>query len=300
MSTRKDFFFSTIAFARIVKETEKNFRFRHDALFALQEAAEQYLVNLFAFAQECAQHARRSTIHVRDIHLIRSIQYKHEIPTPQKKKTSKKIVHVEEKKETNVRNVTNIEKYNIRLTKTDFDLLRPGKWLNDNIIDFYMHMLREKFQSRICAFSSFFSRKFDSGYNYSSVKQWFTKLKCRVKFQDLEKIFLPCNIHGKHWILIVLNPPEKKIQIYDSLYPHDVKNLGKMMQNYVADEVQMHFDIEEIKSPQQLNGDDCGVFVCMFAKMLIMGIPLAKKFQQHEINSFRAEMLYDIQRGELS
>ena len=45
-----------------------------EALMALQEAAEDYLVRLFEDANLCAIHSRRVTIMVRDIQLTRRIR----------------------------------------------------------------------------------------------------------------------------------------------------------------------------------------------------------------------------------
>lgn len=66
-------------FARLVKEVcqvfAKDFmRWQAIALAALQEAAEAYLVMLFADANLCAIHAKRVTIFPRDIQLVRRIR----------------------------------------------------------------------------------------------------------------------------------------------------------------------------------------------------------------------------------
>jgi len=51
-----------------------DFRFKAEALLALQEMAEAYLVGLFEDANLCAIHAKRVTLMVRDIHLARRIR----------------------------------------------------------------------------------------------------------------------------------------------------------------------------------------------------------------------------------
>lgn len=50
------------------------FRWRSDALEALQEACEDYLVSLLEDANLCAIHGKRVTIMPRDIHLARRIR----------------------------------------------------------------------------------------------------------------------------------------------------------------------------------------------------------------------------------
>ncbi|GBG34750.1 Histone H3 [Hondaea fermentalgiana] len=69
-----------LPFARVVKEeTERytqsqEFRWQSEALTALQEAAEAYLVSVFQDANLCALHAKRVTLMVRDIQLARRIR----------------------------------------------------------------------------------------------------------------------------------------------------------------------------------------------------------------------------------
>ncbi|RYG51695.1 hypothetical protein EON67_02840 [archaeon] len=52
----------------------KDYRWKADALLALQEMAEAYLVGLFEDTNLCAIHAKRVTIFVKDIQLARRIR----------------------------------------------------------------------------------------------------------------------------------------------------------------------------------------------------------------------------------
>jgi len=52
-------------------------RWQAEALMALQEAAEEYLVHLYEDANLCAIHAKRVTIFVKDIQLARRIRGTH-------------------------------------------------------------------------------------------------------------------------------------------------------------------------------------------------------------------------------
>ena len=54
--------------------TLEPYRWQAEALLALQEAAEAYLVRLFEDANLCAIHGKRVTIMVRDIQLARRIR----------------------------------------------------------------------------------------------------------------------------------------------------------------------------------------------------------------------------------
>jgi histone H3 len=65
-------------FQRLVREImqdfKKDLRVQMDALLAIQESAEAYLVLLFEDANLCAIHAKRVTIQVGDIRLARRIR----------------------------------------------------------------------------------------------------------------------------------------------------------------------------------------------------------------------------------
>ena len=67
-----------LAFQRLVREISQYFapglRFQPSALFALQEAAEAYIVGVFDDVNLCAIHARRVTIMPRDLQLALRIR----------------------------------------------------------------------------------------------------------------------------------------------------------------------------------------------------------------------------------
>ena len=57
----------------IAQEKKSDVRFQRDAILALQEASEAYLVNLFDNTQKCALHGRRQTIMPKDMKLAQII-----------------------------------------------------------------------------------------------------------------------------------------------------------------------------------------------------------------------------------
>ncbi|KAL0206746.1 hypothetical protein P9112_012457 [Eukaryota sp. TZLM1-RC] len=68
-----------LPFARLVKEiamslSEEPLRWQSEAMEALQESAESYLVHLFEDAYLCSIHAKRVTLFVRDMQLARRIR----------------------------------------------------------------------------------------------------------------------------------------------------------------------------------------------------------------------------------
>ena len=67
-----------LPFSRLVREIAQDFktdlRFQPQAIGALQEAAEAYLVGLFEDTNLCARHAKHVTIMPKDIQLARRIR----------------------------------------------------------------------------------------------------------------------------------------------------------------------------------------------------------------------------------
>lgn len=74
-----DLLLPKLPFSRVVREISQEYscaglRWQGEALLALQEMAEVYLVLLFEDANLCAIHAKRQTIRVRDIQLARRVR----------------------------------------------------------------------------------------------------------------------------------------------------------------------------------------------------------------------------------
>ena len=76
-----DLLIRKLPFQRVVREIAGEFksdlRFQSQAVLALQEAAEAYLVGLFEDTNLCAIHAKRVTIMPKDMQLARRIRGEH-------------------------------------------------------------------------------------------------------------------------------------------------------------------------------------------------------------------------------
>lgn len=61
------------------KDGQQNFRMTRDALLALQEATEAFMVRMMDSAHQLAHHAKRKTLFVRDLQLLERL-WQHEFP----------------------------------------------------------------------------------------------------------------------------------------------------------------------------------------------------------------------------
>lgn len=176
--------------------------------------------------------------------------------------------------------------------------LRPGQWLNDEVIHYFFSVLAKRDEALSAAhpgrkrshffMSFFFTKLFDEGctnkYTYGNVKRWTRNVPGKDIFA-LDKIFLPCNINMMHWTCVVIYMQEKRIQFYDSM-GGDGKHYTNGLMRYLKDEWASKKGGElpdldkwtivgtEPEVPRQRNGYDCGVFTCMFADFLSMDRPL--------------------------
>ena len=224
-----------------------------------------------------------------------------------------------------------ITRYNIKITERDLYSLSEREWLTDNVIFFYLLLLKEyvKTVEDVHVFNTFFiptatkrtnkrkhnkkskrssSRK-SLPFNYNNVKRWANK------FNLLNKtlVFFPIStLDGTHWVLIVVIyfSGTHNIYYYDSLlglgdpfkrviqsyYAHEYEHrrgikVSNIPGSIVGNEVRVHPDITD--RPKQTTNTDCGAFICSYAYCLIHGISI-HTFKQKHMKFFRRHMTLSI------
>ncbi|XP_024022610.1 ubiquitin-like-specific protease ESD4 [Morus notabilis] len=202
------------------------------------------------------------------------------------------------------------ENSNIEITGQLLQCLRPGAWLNDEVINVYLELLKEREKRdpkkflKCHFFNTFFYKKLISGngYDYKSVRRWTTQRKLGYGLIDCDKIFVP--VHKEiHWCLAVINKKEEKFQYLDSLKGRDTQVM-KVLPRYYVDEVKDKsgkvIDISSWKHefvddlPEQENGFDCGVFMIKYADFYSRGLGLC--FGQEHMPYFRLRTAKEILR----
>jgi sentrin-specific protease 1 len=193
----------------------------------------------------------------------------------------------------------------VSVTRGSMRRLKPGVWLNDEIVNFFFRILQihdeelslsEPMRNRNHFFTSFFYKgiHFNEAeqYEYNRIKKWTKDVPGKDIFK-LHKIFFPINIGEMHWVCVVVQMKEREILMYDSLGgDRNRKKYLETIFRYLKDE---HMDkkgtplpeihqwkLRSVRMPVQNNGHDCGVFVCIVALFLSMDLPL--QFNQSEIS----------------
>ena len=139
--------------------------------------------------------------------------------------------------------------------------LKPGMWLNDEIIHYFYLMLSKR-DEELCKkdptrqrshfFKSFFITKIlnegsatcDGKYEYRNVKRWSKKVPGKDIFK-LDKILFPINMGNMHWIAAAIFMKQKRIEIFDSLGSDGSRYLNALF-SYIQDE---HMDKKKTPLP---------------------------------------------------
>ena len=175
--------------------------------------------------------------------------------------------------------------------------LAHGKWLNDEVVNGVIKLLRAR--SLRCGFkhhfftSFFFTKLLDEEctktFMYENVQSWTRD----VDLFTLDKVFVPINISKCHWTFLVAYMEERKMKYFDSLggdgmfyLRHFVAYLSEEWnkRNCRSDssslrEDEWTFIPRPTRIPQQPNSFDCGVFVCLYADVLSLdGCTMPRNF----------------------
>ncbi|KAG0600663.1 hypothetical protein M758_11G051800 [Ceratodon purpureus] len=205
------------------------------------------------------------------------------------------------------------EETNIEVTRAIMQCLVPGAWLNDEVINVYMQLLKDRENRnpdkflKCHFFNTFFYNKLykdKRSYDYKSVRRWTTQKKIGYSLADCDKIMVP--IHQDiHWCLAVINLRDQKFEYLDSLKGRD-ENVLKVLAKYLVDEAKDKnnriIDVSKWESvfpqdiPEQLNGCDCGMFMVKYADFHSRGGPLS--FTQAHMEYFRRRTVYEILQNE--
>lgn len=145
----------------------------------------------------------------------------------------------------------------------DLKTLQPREWLNDNIINRYMVLISEQYFSRFVAISSFLPQSLSNANRKP------------IKIPDIRnKVgLMPLNA-GAHWSLVLIMVNQKTIMLLDSMrsvtkYSKQVLDYLVKLRLYLEEQQYGSFQVKlHLKVRQQTNSDDCGVFVCAYARSL--------------------------------
>ncbi|GER46240.1 sentrin-specific protease [Striga asiatica] len=205
--------------------------------------------------------------------------------------------------------VVSHENSNIDISGKKLQCLRPHKWLNDEVINLYLYLLKEREERepqkflKCHFFNTFFYKKLISGidgYNFQAVRRWTTQRKLGYHLLDCEKIFVPIHQVG-HWCLAIISKKDKKFEYLDSLKGFDSQVMSALSRYYVdevKDKTGNDIDVSSWEQvcvthlPEQENGFDCGMFMIKYMDFYSRDIGLC--FNQSDMPYFRRRTAKEI------
>lgn len=192
--------------------------------------------------------------------------------------------------------------FSLNLRAGEIAALYGDKWLNDNIINYYLQMIRQRSREKRASntpgylkveiVNTFWYPKLATD-GFSSVSRW--TRNANIFDQDI--VLVPVHL-GNHWCLAVIDVRKKRVNYYDSLHAKNEYCLHLLRQFLIEESMDkkgQKLDISKWQfkcvedSPLQRNGHDCGVFLCITAEYLSRNAQLT--FTQADISYFRRRML---------
>lgn len=210
---------------------------------------------------------------------------------------------------------TIIKEHGIPISQHDILTLTGLRWVNDQIIEFYLQMIAERSTKedastlgfpKVYTMNTYFFTRLCQGY--SKIKNWTKK----VDLFEYDLLVIPVHHQEMHWAVIVVDFRVPGVFYYDSLKGEDEeviqsKALLSMVLNYLKDEhmnkkneeLDLRKYVKEVVDccPQQENGSDCGLFVCKVVEYLSRDEELL--FCQHDMPYFRQRMIWEIGKNTL-
>ena len=178
-------------------------------------------------------------------------------------------------------------------------------YLTNFAIEAYLHLIANEGISNGMKVELFGWESFEKGFSQGPLQE-LVKGKAHLMEQDM--ILVLCNPgQSKHWFLLAVLPREKKIIVLDSkagsftkpTTQHAIEKMWRLLQ-----QVDNHLDAKHWlfatntpkDVPQQPNSFDCGVFLCFFARSLVLQSPVPNT---NSVHTFRRHMILELHEQKL-
>ncbi|XP_033731122.1 uncharacterized protein LOC117320720 [Pecten maximus] len=159
------------------------------------------------------------------------------------------------------------------LDRKDFETLNHPGWLNDKVINAYLAVLQReqnlKDTDHIFAMPSYMAVLW--GHGNGKIDHW---LYSDVKFAMFKWVFMPANVRGNHWVLLVANIQNATVSVLDSMCGNNEALIEKWMKymtirsERTGELGQKSWQIGDLVSSKQRDGNACGSFVMLNALVL--------------------------------
>jgi len=166
--------------------------------------------------------------------------------------------------------------HDVRLVKEDVDSIK-NDWLTDNAIAFWQEYLEREELTSFPKASIVLLRP-SMSYMLMNTPNPLTLKEALPDFSSITHVFLPINDctdvtqaeGGSHWSLLLVSIIDGVSFHYDSMSnanDREARSTTMKLEQLLGKRLRY---IPMVDSPQQENGSDCGVFVCVLMKHLLL------------------------------
>lgn len=198
---------------------------------------------------------------------------------------------------------------NFILYASELERLNPPRFLSDEIMNSYCHLISEKYKN-FFFFDSFFHKTLEEN-GFNEQRSYVNQNPCQSKIW-----LMPINFQNCHWILLCINVEDLqcgqvRIDLYDSAsemnFTYDIKTtelikyirfMYKKYQGLSVGDLHIMLQNQSSNIPQQENGYDCGAYVLAYAMSLVTKESMC--FNQTRINKFRQNLRHEFRRKQLN
>ncbi|KAF2134021.1 cysteine proteinase [Dothidotthia symphoricarpi CBS 119687] len=167
--------------------------------------------------------------------------------------------------------------YDVRLFREDVNSIKDDDWLTDNAISFWQEVL-EREDLKGYPKASIVLLRPTMSYLLMQTPDPITLKEALPNFSTTTHVFLPVNDNrdvtkaegGSHWTLLLVSIIDGVAFHYDSMHAsneREARSTTMKLEQLLGKRLRF---IPMLDAPQQENGSDCGVFVCILMKHLLL------------------------------
>ncbi|KAI4612321.1 hypothetical protein J4E83_007874 [Alternaria metachromatica] len=167
--------------------------------------------------------------------------------------------------------------HDVRVTRADLDSIKSNDWLTDNAIAFWQEYL-EREELNAFPKASIVLLRPSMSYMLMQSAEPLSLKEVLPNFSHTTHVFLPINDNtdvtqaegGSHWSLLLVSIIDGVSFHYDSMTQsneREARSTTMKLEQLLGKRLRF---IPMNDSPQQENGSDCGVFVCVLMRHLLL------------------------------
>ncbi|TNV80992.1 hypothetical protein FGO68_gene15811 [Halteria grandinella] len=173
------------------------------------------------------------------------------------------------------------ERLNYEISRSSFERLQPGRWLNDEVINAYIKLINDrtaqKSLTNAYVMNTFFYTMLEEmakrgDYSFAKIERCLRRQKVDLKAYALTLI--PVNLTHSHWLFLAVDFKAWTVYVIDSIgcaqeLAQGYLDVVRPFLNDFQGNSSIEWTIEVTQSiPKQLNGFDCGLCTCVNMELL--------------------------------